>query len=119
MRTLSGVESLLMRMAGTMLSRGGTAGSLLILIYHRVLAQRDPMLPSEPTADEFAAQIDLLKQNFNVLPLLEAGERLKKGSLPPRAVCITFDDGYANNLEIAEPILSARNCPATVFVAPG
>ena len=116
MRTLSGVESLLMRMAGTALSRGG---SLLIMIYHRVLPQRDPMMPSEPTADEFAAQIELLQQNFNVLPLLEAGERLKRGNLPPRAVSITFDDGYANNCEIAEPILRARRCPATVFVAPG
>lgn len=115
MRTLSGVESLLMRLAGSALSRG----SLLIMIYHRVLAQRDPMMPSEPTAQEFAAQIDLLQQNFNVLPLLEAGERLKRGSLPARAVCITFDDGYANNCEIAEPILRARKCPATVFVAPG
>jgi peptidoglycan/xylan/chitin deacetylase (PgdA/CDA1 family) len=37
--------------------------------------------------------------------------------LPPRAACITFDDGYANNLQVALPILEARGMTATIFIA--
>ncbi|MGH8259111.1 MAG: polysaccharide deacetylase family protein, partial [Steroidobacteraceae bacterium] len=90
-----------------------------VLIYHRVLDRPDPLLPDEPDAAAFAAQMDLLGSSFNVLPLPEAVERLCSGALPARAVCITFDDGYSNNCDVALPILAARGLPATVFVAPG
>jgi peptidoglycan/xylan/chitin deacetylase (PgdA/CDA1 family) len=52
-----------------------------------------------------------------VLPLLEGVRRLREGSLPPRTVCLTFDDGYANNLKIALPLLEKYETPATVFLA--
>jgi peptidoglycan/xylan/chitin deacetylase (PgdA/CDA1 family) len=106
-------------MAGTLLSRRGHKASLLILIFHRVLQERDPLLPNEPDAQHFAALMDLVAGNFNVLPLREAADRLRRGALPARALCITFDDGYANNCTVALPILAARRIPATVFVAPG
>jgi peptidoglycan/xylan/chitin deacetylase (PgdA/CDA1 family) len=67
----------------------------------------------------FAAQMDVLRSICRVLPLAEAIERLYSGSLPPRAAAITFDDGYANNLTHAAPVLRARGLPATVFVATG
>jgi peptidoglycan/xylan/chitin deacetylase (PgdA/CDA1 family) len=117
--TLSAFDSWLVQLGGHLLSRGGRNASLLIMIYHRVLPRPDPLLPGEPDAATFAAQMDLLAGNFNVLPLREAARALRDGSLPPRAVCITFDDGYANNCEIAMPILRERKLPATVFVAPG
>jgi peptidoglycan/xylan/chitin deacetylase (PgdA/CDA1 family) len=101
------------------LSPSGARARLLVLIYHRVLAKPDPLLGDEPDAVLFAAQMDLIKSLFNVLPLAEAVARLRAGSLPPRAACITFDDGYANNCEVAAPILAARNLPATVFVSSG
>ena len=44
---------------------------------------------------------------------------LRNGNIPGRAACITFDDGYANNFQIALPILQAKGVPATVFVATG
>ena len=82
------------------LSPAGPRARLLILTYHRVLARPDPLLKDEPDAKTFAAQMDVLSSYCNVLPLPEAVARLKSGSLPSRAACITFDDGYANNLEV-------------------
>ncbi len=118
MNPLSSVESGLIRTAGRLLARRGARASLLVLIYHRVLPAPDGMLPSEPDAVSFAQQMDLLAENFVVLPLREAVTRLHQGKLPARAVCITFDDGYANNFTVAAPILRERGLPATVFVAP-
>jgi peptidoglycan/xylan/chitin deacetylase (PgdA/CDA1 family) len=43
--------------------------------------------------------------------------RLKNGTLPPNAVCITFDDGYLNNLTVAQPILEKYQIPATIYIA--
>ena len=119
MKPLPALQARLLRTFGDFVAPGGSRGALLILIYHRVLAEPDPLLPDEPDASAFAAQMDVLSAVCNVLPLLEATERLQRGALPPRAACITFDDGYANNYSVAGPILRARKLPATVFVATG
>lgn len=119
MRALRGPEAALGRLAATITSRGRHGGALLVLTYHRVLASPDLLLPDEPDAARFGQHMDLLAGTFNVLGLREALARLRSASLPPRALCITFDDGYANNCEVALPILQARRLPATVFVATG
>lgn len=54
-----------------------------------------------------------------MLPLSEAVERLKAGTLPARAACITFDDGYADNATNALPILQKHGLTATFFIATG
>jgi len=97
----------------------GRGSRLTALIYHRVLWQRDPLLPSEPDAREFEARMRNVKAWFNVLPLTEAIERLRVGTLPARPLAITFDDGYADNFEIALPILRRLKLTATFFVATG
>jgi peptidoglycan/xylan/chitin deacetylase (PgdA/CDA1 family) len=93
--------------------------ALTILIFHRVLPAPDPLRPGEPVAETFDLQMKFLAGHFAVLPLLEAVERLRRRALPRRACCITFDDGYADNLTVAQPILQAHRLPATVFVATG
>jgi peptidoglycan/xylan/chitin deacetylase (PgdA/CDA1 family) len=90
---------------------------LSILTYHRVLSSFDYMRPTEPIASEFEWQMELLACYFNPLPLSEALSLMSYGELPERAVCVTFDDGYADNEEIALPVLSRWKVPATVFVA--
>ena len=90
---------------------------LSILTYHRVLSSFDYMRPAEPIASEFEWQMELLARYFNPLPLSEALSLMEYGELPERAVCVTFDDGYADNEEIALPVLSRWKIPATVFVA--
>lgn len=100
-------------------SPGGKNARLSTLIYHSVLPQFDPMNPEEETATSFSWKMELVARRFNVLPLGEAVRRLEEGSLPSRALCITFDDGYANNATIALPILQRLGIPATFFVATG
>jgi peptidoglycan/xylan/chitin deacetylase (PgdA/CDA1 family) len=119
MKALPSFQAGLLRTVGDFVAPGGSRGALLVLIYHRVLTERDSILSSEPTADEFAAQMDTVAATCRVLPLSEAVTRLRAGSLPPRAVSITFDDGYANNRELAAPILKSRGIPATIFIATG
>lgn len=92
---------------------------LSVLIFHRVLAVPDPLQPGEPTAAEFAARMEWLKSCFNVVSLAQGIAGLRSGRLPPRAIAITFDDGYADNREIAAPILHRLGLPATFFVATG
>lgn len=109
--------SALRRSALSMLSPSGSRARLAILTYHRVLQEPDPLQADEPDARLFDRQMSWLAQNFHVLPLPDAVDRLRRGSLPSRAVCVTFDDGYANNLEVALPILQRHGIAATVFVA--
>ncbi len=101
------------------LSPAGVSARLTVLIFHRVLAEPDPLFPGEPDAVRFETQMRWLKNWFNVLPLAEAVERLRTGSLPARAAAITFDDGYADNCTVALPILRRAGLPATFFIATG
>lgn len=92
---------------------------LSILIYHRVVHKRDFMRPDVPTVEEFEWQMRLLFENFTPLSLSDGLERMRLGSLPERAVCVTFDDGYADNELCALPVLQKYRIPATVFVSTG
>ncbi len=99
------------------LAPGGSNGKLSIFIFHRVLPQFDPLMPFEPSAEEFDWMVRFISRTFAVLPLGEASRRLKDGTLPPAAATITFDDGYADNLVVAWPILKRYGVPATFFIA--
>jgi peptidoglycan/xylan/chitin deacetylase (PgdA/CDA1 family) len=98
---------------------GGSRARLSILIFHRVLGEKDPLFPEIPDVTGFRATMGWVRQWFNVLPLEEAVERLRSGSLPPAALAITFDDGYADNATHAAPLLAEMKLPATFFVASG
>ncbi len=93
-------------------------GGLLILTFHRVLAEPDPLV-DDPAAKTFSALVDMLARVFQPLTVRDAAVRLRNGDLPARSVCITFDDGYANNFDVALPILKAKGVPATFFVSTG
>lgn len=110
---------MLVRTAISRLSPAGSSGRLQVFFFHRVLPEADPIIPSEPDAIAFDRQAAWIKSWFNVLPLDEAVGRLDAGTLPARAAAITFDDGYADNVTVAAPILRRYELPATVFVAPG
>jgi len=96
-----------------------TRGRLLILTYHRVCPEPDELITGNANAAGFTRQMQVLGRAFHVLPLTEAVERMHAGTLPSRAVCITFDDGYADNVDVAAPILQRHGLPATFFIATG
>lgn len=94
---------------------------LRILVYHGVV--RDELagkawLPSYfATQSLFDQQLSYLKRNARVLKLRDALQLLSLNRLPDRSVCITFDDGYANNLHTALPVLQKHGIPATIFLS--
>ncbi|MDG0852771.1 polysaccharide deacetylase family protein [Roseateles puraquae] len=103
----------------SLLSPAGAGARLNVLIFHRVLAQPDPLFPDEVDAARFDEILGWVKSWFNVLPLDEAARRLADGSLPARAAVLTFDDGYADNHDIALPLLRRHGLPCSFFVATG
>jgi peptidoglycan/xylan/chitin deacetylase (PgdA/CDA1 family) len=90
-----------------------------VLIFHRVLPEPDPLFPDEMHARRFDEMCGWLAAWFNVLPLDQAVQRMQVGTLPARAACITFDDGYADNYSVAMPILQRHGLTATFFIATG
>ena len=113
------VEAWLWRQVLAELAPAGERGRLTVLGFHQVLADPDPLRPDEPSASRFESQLRWISSWFNVLPLAEAVSRLKARELPERALCVTFDDGYANNHDVALPILRKLGVPATFFIASG
>ena len=74
-----------------------------VLFYHRV-ADRDSN-PWTMSRAEFAAQLRWLRARFDLVDLAEAQRRIAAGQNRRPTACITFDDGYAENLEFALPLL--------------
>jgi peptidoglycan/xylan/chitin deacetylase (PgdA/CDA1 family) len=100
-------------------SGAGPRARLSILIFHRVLDERDPLFPETPDIAEFRATMRWVRQWFNVLALDEAVDRLRAASLPPAALVITFDDGYADNVTNAARVLAEQELTATFFICTG
>lgn len=91
---------------------------LAILCYHSLSRSDehiwDPALFISPS--HFETRLRWLRdQRYSVLPLSEGLNRLHSGTLPPRAVAITFDDGTADFLDLALPLLERYEMPATVY----
>jgi peptidoglycan/xylan/chitin deacetylase (PgdA/CDA1 family) len=98
--------------------------SVLIAIYHDVLPQGfpqgNPLFGMTVSVEEFAWQIQYFKKHYNPISLQQFCDWYFHGhGLPPRPVLITFDDGHANNLHFALPILQKECVAAVCFVVTG
>jgi peptidoglycan/xylan/chitin deacetylase (PgdA/CDA1 family) len=103
----------------TRIVRHRTVPHALILMYHRVTRlESDPHLLAV-TPENFASQLEVLRRRVSVIPLSDLAGRLQEGRVPRRTVVVTFDDGYADNLHEAKPLLERFEVPATVFVTAG
>jgi peptidoglycan/xylan/chitin deacetylase (PgdA/CDA1 family) len=89
-------------------------GRPLVLGYHAVSSTwRTPLAVSEAL---LRSQLTYLRERGYVgLTFVDAERRRSEGTLPPRSVVVTFDDGYASTLR-AVPILAELGFPGTVFV---
>ena len=99
--------------------RARVAGGALILGYHRVGSGAHDEYEVCVTPEHFEAQMDVLRRYARPIHLSRLVQCLKDGSVPPGSVAVTFDDGYADNLFAAKPILEKFDIPATVFVCTG
>lgn len=95
--------------------------SAAILMYHSVMD--DPARASQTlggiihSSAIFTRQMELLAREFVPISLDDLLHTLSNGgSLRPRSVIVTFDDGYADNLEVATPILNRVGVPATFYI---
>lgn len=99
-------------------------GKVTVLAYHRISTPTSPesayLSPAliDAYPDDFDANMRWLSSRYNVISGWQLVEALQnKKPLPPRALMITFDDGYNCFLNTAVPILRRNNLPATLFVA--
>ncbi|MDD4953999.1 MAG: polysaccharide deacetylase family protein [Candidatus Omnitrophica bacterium] len=90
-----------------------------IAMYHMINTKDNPYVRAlivNPRT--FRRQMHFLKTHrYNVLPLEELVDLIaQKKNIPPKAIAITFDDGYRDNYTNAFPVLKEFGLPATMFI---
>jgi peptidoglycan/xylan/chitin deacetylase (PgdA/CDA1 family) len=91
----------------------------VVLMYHRIAeGLADPFNLCVSPA-HFSEQLEILGRQYSVVRLEDLLPKLRDRKLPPKAVAITFDDGYADNLLTAAGLLERAGTPAIVFVTSG
>lgn len=93
--------------------------SSFILMYHRVAdVEVDPWSLCV-TPQHFSEHLEVLQKLARTLRLDQLTQYLRHRKIPRRSVVITFDDGYADNLHTAKPLLERYDIPATFFLTTG
>jgi peptidoglycan/xylan/chitin deacetylase (PgdA/CDA1 family) len=90
-----------------------------ILIYHRVADLPSDWQLMSVTPQHFGEQLEVLRKNYYPMSLRRLQDALQQRKIPKGAVAITFDDGYADNLHNAKPLLEKYDIPATFYVTYG
>lgn len=97
-------------------------GSLVVLMYHRVLPKNSPARQTEQpgmyvSPETLDLHLNELRRHFELVHLDEWLRRAKRGAPLPRLACaLTFDDGWSDNYEFALPVLRKHGAPATIFL---
>src|SRR5688500_3972480 len=94
-------------------------GGALILGYHRIAYTNRDGYEVCVSPENFDGHMESLRKYVHPISLSKLVQGLKEGSLPPKSVAVTFDDGYADNLYTAKPLLEKYEIPATVFICTG
>ena len=91
----------------------------IVLLYHRVID-----LPSDPqllcvSRQHFTEHLEVIRECCRTIQMKTLGKALQHRNRGECAIIITFDDGYADNLYNAKPLLERYDIPATMFVTSG
>jgi peptidoglycan/xylan/chitin deacetylase (PgdA/CDA1 family) len=94
-------------------------GCAVALMYHEVLPDSDPIEAWTVVRESaFRAQIQYLKENFEIVSLDQALARMRNPGRNGRPMALlTFDDGYRGNRQVVWPIVEELRAPITIFVA--
>ena len=101
-------------------ARALKAGGVPVVMYHRIVEA--PPAGSRHgtwvTRERFAAQLDsLARRGFTTITFRDYAAYLEGArALPRRPIILTFDDGYADNYDLAFPLLEARGMTAVIFL---
>jgi peptidoglycan/xylan/chitin deacetylase (PgdA/CDA1 family) len=103
------------------LAAGYRGPGAAILMYHSVMedirGQNDLLGGIIHSRAAFREQIELLACHYSPVSLDQVKRFVQgEGDLPDRPVVVTFDDGYADNCDIAAPLLNEAGVPAVFYV---
>ena len=109
------LASLPLRQVVALKQRSNRSSPVRIVFYHRVADHQ----PNDWTIStrSFTRQIRWLRRRFDIVSLAEAQWRIAAGANSRPTACITFDDGYADNVSFALPLLTKYGLPYTYFVS--
>jgi peptidoglycan/xylan/chitin deacetylase (PgdA/CDA1 family) len=93
-------------------------GTVAILTYHRLDLGPGPLYPglATSTPERFTAQVEALCERATPISAEQLLAAVRGEPLPPRAVLVTFDDGYRDFADVAWPILRRQGVPVVLFV---
>jgi peptidoglycan/xylan/chitin deacetylase (PgdA/CDA1 family) len=97
----------------------GPSYSLRCVVFHQISAAESPFITGmnvSTTPDEFEGALRFLTTHYKPVRLEDVLGASAGGSLPPRAVLVTFDDAYASVVEVAAPLCRRYGVPAVFFV---
>jgi peptidoglycan/xylan/chitin deacetylase (PgdA/CDA1 family) len=95
----------------------GRFDGAVVLLYHRVTPLEPDPFSMAILPEQFDEQLRIIRECYEPLTLAELAAALRRRRVPRRGVAVTFDDGYADNLDVARPLLAAHGIPATMFVS--
>ena len=108
--------------AAPLVLRRRLPGSLVILMYHRILPVDSPARRAEQpgmyvSPETFDLHLTEIRRDFELVDLAVWLRSSRRGESLPRLACaITFDDGWRDNFDFALPLLIKHGAPATVFL---
>jgi len=101
------------------LTRSRFSGNGVIFTLHRVVERaEETLVPGIAiTADFLVELVEVIRRHgHELVPLSEVPPRLRGEKGARKWACLTFDDGFRDNLTIASPILTRLGVPYTLFL---
>jgi len=93
-------------------------GKAVVVAFHSITAQKSGGA-LRCSVDDFERYCRFFARHLKLETLTQVVERLEAGTPMNGELVITFDDGYADNIELALPVLKRWSLPATFYITTG